>query len=235
MNLNNIELITFDCYGTLIDWETGILNALEPVFERHSVHPTRQHILRAFGDIERRVEAGSYQPYRDVLREVARRLFDRAGVIEQALSERELGVLAISVGDWPAFDETPRCLRALKATGYQLGVLSNIDDDMFARSLPRLGVDLDLLVTAQQVRSYKPAPAHFREALKRAGLDPSRILHVAESRFHDVAPARELGIKTVWINRSQGNPSASGESDSTPDHTVRSLEELLDWLGVPAT
>ena len=235
MNINHIRLITFDCYGTLIDWETGILNALEPVFERHGVHPTRQHIIRTFGDIERRVEAGRYRPYREVLHEVARRLLDRAGLIEESLAPLDTEVLPNSVGDWPAFDETPRCLRALKDSGYQLGVLSNIDDDMFASSAPRLGVELDLLVTAQQVRSYKPAPAHFREAINRSGLDASQILHVAESLFHDVGPARALGITTVWVDRRAGNPSASGESDATPDHTVRSLAELVEWLGLPAT
>ncbi|MBL8747147.1 MAG: haloacid dehalogenase type II [Phycisphaerae bacterium] len=225
-----ITALTFDCYGTLIDWETGILRAFERLIGGGLAPEHRDDLIRSYARIEREIEAGPYLPYRDVLALAASRIAGEFGV---SLRPGEQHALAESVGDWPAFRETPPMLRALKRK-YRLAVLSNIDDDLFALSRPHLGVDLDEVVTAQQVRSYKPGRAHFDEALRRLALEPGALLHVAESRYHDIAPARSLGIATVWVNRRPGGgPSASGESAAIPDREVRSLGELVEWLAPP--
>lgn len=222
----SIKACTFDCYGTLVDWETGLLGALRPILDRGACHPSDAHIVSAFAEAEREVESGAYLPYREVCAEVTRLVAHRFAV---PLKPGEEHHLALSIRDWPAFEETPAVLRALKAR-YRIGVLSNIDDDLFAFTRPKLGVDLDEVVTAQRVRSYKPGPAHFEEALRRMGLRPDEVLHIAESRFHDVAPARRLGIRTVWVNRKGGGPSASGPSDARPDLEAGTLTGLLGLL-----
>lgn len=224
-----IEAVTFDCYGTLIDWETGILRAFERMLGPAIVLAQHDALLRAYARYEREIESGPYRRYRDVLGEVARRVAREFGVPMRPGGE---AMLAESIRDWPAFDETPGALRALKARAC-LVVLSNIDDDLFEGSRSRLGVELDALITAEQVRSYKPGPAHFHEAMRRLRLTPERILHIAESRYHDVAPARSLDIATVWVNRHAsdgGGGSASGESSAVPDLEVRSLAELVARL-----
>lgn len=226
-DFRDIKAVTFDCYGTLVDWETGLLGALRPMLERGECHPSDQHILGAFAEAEREVEAGPYMSYREVCAEVARLVAHRFAV---ALEPGEERALAESIADWPAFAETPGALRDLKKR-FKVGVLSNIDDDLFALTEPKLGVDLDLLVTAQGVRLYKPGAAHFEAALDRLGLKPSEVLHVAESRYHDVAPAKAMGFRTVWVNRKPGRASASGESGAQPDITVPTLDALVRSIG----
>jgi len=225
-DFREIKAVTFDCYGTLVDWETGLLGALRPVLERGACHPSDEHIISAFAEAEREVESGPYLPYREVCAEVARLVAHRFAV---ALEPGEERALAESIARWPAFAETPGALRRLKQR-FKVGVLSNIDDDLFSLTEPKLGVDLDLLVTAQSVRSYKPGSAHFETALDRLGLSPREVLHVAESRYHDVAPAKSMGFRTVWVNRKGDRPSASGESDAQPDLTVGTLEALVSSI-----
>ncbi len=216
--------MTFDCYGTLIDWEAGISAAIGPVLKNSGVAVEHEALIAAFGEEEREVEAGPFKPYREVLAEVAQRLSKRFGF---TLGGREQHFLAASVNDWPAFIETPEAMRRLKLR-FRLAVVSNIDDDLFEGSRPKLGVGLDALVTAEQVRSYKPGRAHFVEVQRRLGLPASQILHVAESRFHDVEPAKALGFGTVWVNRHalHGGPSASGLGESVPDLEVADLTTL---------
>jgi len=230
MNLLGIRAMTFDCYGTLIDWESGILTALEPWFERAGIAMQPDAVLRSFALHERAVEAGAYQSYRAVLTEVLR-LF--AAEYSLTIPHGRESLLAESVPRWPAFAETPSAMRAFKLR-YRLAVLSNVDDDLFnapGGSHSRLGVELDNLVTAQQVGSYKPGLAHFQEAMRRLKLEPSEILHVAESRYHDVAPARSLGMRTVWVNRhGPGGASASGSSEAIPDLEVPDLTTLTSIL-----
>ncbi len=229
MNFHGIHAITFDCYGTLIDWECGLLAALGRMFGGGRAAGAREAVLRAFARHEREVEAGAYMTYRDVLAEVARRLAAEMGI---ALRPGDEGVLAESIKDWPAFAETPGALRALRER-FRLAVLSNIDDDLFEGSRPRLGVQLDELVTAEQVRSYKPGRAHFEEALRRLRLRPEQVLHVAESRYHDIGPANAMGFRTVWVNRHpSGGSSASGEHEARPDMTVSDLAALISTIGV---
>jgi 2-haloacid dehalogenase len=230
IDTSSIKAISFDCYGTLIDWEAGIGGALEPLFRVHRVDFDRAAVIGAFARHEREIEAGKYQSYAAVLGEVMKRI---AKQFDLQLRPGESTALVASFGLWPAFAETPKCLKAIQRH-YKVAIVSNVDDEMFAESAPRLGVKVSTVVTAEQVKSYKPASAHFEELLRRLALTPRDVLHVAESRYHDVAPASAMGFRTVWVNRhaADGGPSASGASEAKPDLEVRSLTELCEQLGV---
>lgn len=229
-----IRALTFDCYGTLIDWETGIVDALRPLFGRAGGRLDRGALIAAYSRHERAAESGAYMPYREVLARVEAALAHEFGL--GGARDTDDPILSTSLADWPVFDETPAALKTL-GKRFRLGVLSNIDDDLFGITAPKLGERLDLLVTAQQVKSYKPGRAHFEEALRRLQLTPDRVLHVAESRYHDIEPAGELGFRTCWVNRhaqagDDNSSSASGPmvSGRAPDLTVTSLAELVRVL-----
>jgi 2-haloacid dehalogenase len=219
------ELVTFDCYGTLIDWESGILGVLEPLLEHYDAPLDRDRILQLYSDFEPEAQSGGYLPYRAVLRFVLTQYAANGGF---SLEARDAHALSESIARWEPFAETVPALRALAAR-YPLAILSNIDDDQFEHSRAQLGVPFAHVVTAQQVRSYKPGEAHFREILRRTGLPASRIVHVAESRFHDVAPAKALGFTTVWVNRRAGRPAAASRFvEVEPDLTVPNLAALVE-------
>ncbi len=222
---DTIRAVSFDCYGTLIDWQSGLVSAAGPVLQRLGREMEPAALFAAFADAERRAQRPMYQSYRDVLRAVARELFGSDA------TAADLDTLWRSIGAWPAFPDTPQSLARLK-TRYRLAVVSNIDDDLFALTAPKLVVALDALVTAQQVRSYKPGEAHFRTLCTRLDLPPESILHVAESRFHDVEPASRLGFPTVWVDRTRGGVSASGPGATEPTMRVGSLSELVEKLGL---
>ena len=215
------DIITFDCYGTLIDWETGIREAFVRAAARDRVALDPAAVLRAYAELEPVVEAEIYRSYREVLTETARRV---AAELGWRLTVERASFLAESLRDWHPFGDTNPALERLAARGYRLGILSNVDDDLLAATLRHFTVRFDLLVTAQQVRSYKPAPGHFLTTRQRIG--GSRWLHAAQSYFHDVAPARALGIPVTWINRK-----LEGVPDGGPvDYVFRTLTELADWL-----
>ncbi len=236
----SIRAISFDCYGTLIDWEAGIAASIEAIFRAHRTPFDRAAIIAAFGKREREVQRGPFRSYAAVLAEVMRRI---ARDFDLTLSPVEATALADSVGAWPAFDETPRCLKALQRR-YRLAIVSNIDDELFfSGTSRRLATTIGVVVTAEQVKSYKPGRAHFDELLRRLTLKPTQVLHVAESRFHDIEPARALGFSTVWLNRHADSDaqSASGipgdpqnASGPVPDLEVRSLCELCTLMEVGA-
>lgn len=231
LDFRRFEALTFDCYGTLIDWERGILDALGALLASHGVAgPHDDALLERFAVAEAEEEAGDYAPYRDVLRAVARRLGAELG-FETTAAEAE--AFAASVVVWPAFADSPGALARL-ATRFRLAVVSNVDDDLFAGSAARLGVAFDEVVTAQQVRSYKPAPAHFHEVLRRLDLPRERVLHVAQSLYHDIRPARELGFTCVWVNRRAGRAGggATAPTRATPHLEVPDLATLAR-LSVP--
>jgi 2-haloalkanoic acid dehalogenase type II len=215
------DIITFDCYGTLIDWEGGIRQALTMLAasEAKELDPIR--VIELYGELEPIVEADSYRTYRDVLTETALRVAER---LEWNLTRERAGLLAASLPAWQPFDDTNPALERLAAAGYTLGILSNVDDDLLASTRRHFRVSFDLLVTAQQVGSYKPAQGHFLVA--RQHLGPRRWLHAAQSYFHDVIPARTLGIPTAWINRKGEKASDGGRAD----RELRTLTELADWL-----
>lgn len=216
------DTVSFDCYGTLVDWETGIGEAFCSAAARDGVQLERAEVLAAYHEIEPAVEAGAFRPYREVLRETARQVAERLG---WPLRSEQAHFLADSLRDWPLFDDTRTALERLKSR-YQLAVLSNVDEDLLEGTLQRIGVRFDWTVTAELTRSYKPAFAHFEEAVRRVGGDASRLLHAAQSLFHDVRPATELGLATVWVNRGRQILTV----DLTPRHVVHDLEELADWL-----
>ena len=196
MDFSAVEALTFDCYGTLIDWEAGILSALRPVLRRHDTALSDDAVLTRYAELESAAEAGAYRPYRDVLAEVVR-----------GFGLNELTVLADSIGEWPPFADTVAALATLKRR-FKLGIISNVDDDLFARTARRLEVEFDWIVTAQQAGVYKPSQRPFLVALERMALPKDHVVHVAQSLFHDHVPARELGMRSVWVNRRAGRSGA---------------------------
>ena len=227
-NPKDKELLTFDCYGTLIDWESGILAALKPVLSSHGVKMDDERCLEDYAQFESAAESGAYLPYRQVLAECLKGFGERYGFTP---NPEELKRFSESVGDWEAFPDTSAALQELKKH-YKLAILSNIDDDLFAPSNRRLGVQFDYIVTAQQVRSYKPAYGHFEAILRRSGLPKERILHVAQSLFHDHVPAKQLGFDTAWVNRRKykTGTGATPFAEAQPDLEVPDLKSLADVL-----
>jgi 2-haloacid dehalogenase len=227
LNWNEFRVLTFDCYGTLIDWESGILDALKPVFIAHQVKISQDDALELFGELESAQEL-DYKRYRNVLENVLREMGARLGFTP---SEAEVKAFGQSVADWEPFPDTVDALFALKQK-YKLVVLSNVDDDLFAFSAKKLQVAFDDVITAQQCGSYKPSLNNFRIAEKRVGVAKNEWLHVAQSLFHDIAPAREMGLHTVWVNRrwnKQGG-GATPPTNAIPDVEVRSLRELMELV-----
>ncbi|MBL9137860.1 MAG: HAD-IA family hydrolase [Verrucomicrobiales bacterium] len=225
---SRFEVVSFDCYGTLIDWESGILGALRPILTRHGAAATDAHLLRLYSEIEPELQRGPFRSYRTILRETVVAFGSRLG-FHPSQSERD--ALADSLPEWRPFPDTVPALRRL-ATRFRLGVLSNIDDDLFAATARRLQVEFEFIVTASAVGSYKPDPGHFIELLRRTGLPPARHLHAAESLFHDIAPANALGLISVWVRRSHDRQefSASRRIPVVPAADVPDMAELARRL-----
>jgi 2-haloacid dehalogenase len=218
------DALTFDCYGTLIDWEAGILAALRTVVPAGTDGADDETLLTEYANAESALEGGPYQRYR-ALAGQAMAAAARAHGVEPAPDD--VARLGASVVDWPAFPDSHDALVALHGR-FRLGVLTNCDDDLFAASERRLGVKFDWVVTAQQVGSYKPDERNFETLFERlggAGIAPSRILHVAQSLFHDHAPARRLGLRSVWIDRrhDRAGTGATPPSEARPDATFPSM------------
>ncbi|XVJ58682.1 MAG: haloacid dehalogenase type II [Tepidisphaera sp.] len=239
LDLHRIEALTFDCFGTLIDWEAGILQAVKPVLSVHGVRAGDDEILGLFALLEREQEAAAtadrataFVCYKDVLRNVMMGIGEHFG---KAFVDREVERLPQSLARWPAFADTAPVLAALSGR-YRLAVLSNVDGDLFEAVLPKLGAPLAEVVTAEACRSYKPDPRHFRVGLALLDLPAERVLHVAESVVHDVVPATEMGMPTAWINRR--GPRGFGASGAPvtdvpkPTFEVPSLRALAEALGV---
>jgi len=226
LDFDGFDALTFDCYGTLIDWEAGILAGLRRVLARHGVAATDDELLEAYARAEADLEAGPYRRYREVLGEGLRRVAHGKGV--EATAD-EMSAFGASVGEWPAFPDSAAALGRL-AKRFRLGVITNCDDDLFALSNRRLGVAFDCVVTAEQVGAYKPDPRNFEVALARIGLPRERILHVAQSLFHDHVPARRLGLATAWIDRRRGRAGfgATPPAEATPELVVPDMATFAD-------
>ena len=227
---DEFEVLTFDCYGTLIDWETGIVDALRPIFAAHRVEIVPDKVLERYGEIESEAERGEYREYKTILSSVLVGLGTRFGFAPTA---EELQRFSISVKDWPAFPDSPQALQALHRK-YRLAIISNIDDDLFAFSARRLQTTFDWIITAQQAKSYKPSLNNFRLAFERIKVPKQRILHVAQSLFHDIAPANALGVSSVWVNRrhdKQGS-GATPSAQARPDLEVPDLRTLASKIGL---
>ena len=221
LDFDGFEWLSFDCYGTLVDWETGISTAVAEALASHGITRSRAEILSMFSDVEPRAQtAQGYLEYRSVLREVMALM---GTVLGLAFSESELGCLADTLPDWPVFPDAAGALNTLK-TRYKLAIISNVDD-LFAGSAQRLGVDFDAVVTSQQVRTYKPDLRAFDTALERMVCDKGQWLHIGESLYHDIGPANRMGINSVWVNRPDRG-GGSRRTDAAPDLVVADLAEL---------
>ena len=208
------DIITFDCYGTLIDWESGIADAFLNAARQDGISLRREDVLRAYEHYEPIVEQEQYRAYRDVLALTALRV-----------APLESGAfLPDSLPRWKPFADTNRALEHLLAAGYRLGILSNVDDDLLAETRRHFTVDFDLIITAQQVGSYKPAAGHFLAAKERIG--SARWLHAAQSNFHDIVPVNTMGVPTAWVNRRGDTPLPGG----IPTYEVQDMAGLADLL-----
>lgn len=215
------EVITFDCYGTLIDWEQGISRAFQAVAAQDGVTLDAAEVVRVYSEVEPKIQEEMFMPYRQVLAEAA---VETAARLGWQITPMRATFLAESLPFWEPFPETNPVLERLSAAGYRLGILSNVDDDLLAATRRLFTVEIDFAVTAEQVMSYKPAPGHFRAARSRIGTRP--WLHAAQSYFHDIAPSWELAVPVVWINRKRERPAGEAQ----PLAVVHDLEGLIRWL-----
>jgi len=219
------DALTFDCYGTLIDWEAGILAALRSVLPTDGTDGADDEaLLEEYANAEATHEAGPYRGYREIAGDSLAAVARAHG---GAPTTDDVARLGGSVADWPPFADSHDALTRLQ-TRFRLGVLTNCDDDLFAASEARLGVTFDWVVTARQVGSYKPDERNFAALTGRLaadGIPKDRILHVAQSLFHDHAPAQRLGFRSVWIDRRQDRSGAGATppADARPDATFPSM------------
>jgi 2-haloalkanoic acid dehalogenase type II len=233
MKLTDFEALTFDCYGTLIDWETGIAAALRGWAKGHGIAAEDNALLEAFSRHENRIQAA--HPAMLYPETLERCLQDIAADYGVTASPEKRQAFGDSVKDWPAFPDSAAALAYLKQH-YKLVIVSNVDRASFAHSNARLGVDFDLVITAEDVGSYKPAPAHFERAfaeLARLGISRDKILHTAQSLFHDHVPAKNrFAMTSIWINRRMGKPGAGATQkppeDVRPDWEVPSMAAMVE-------
>jgi 2-haloacid dehalogenase len=224
--LQRAAVLTFDCYGTLIDWETGLLDAIRRVLgPKVGKLPSGDALLEEYARHESRLQAGPYLPYREILR----RCIDALGAVHRVdVTGAERDAFAASVAEWPPFGDSTAALTRL-ATHYRLGVITNCDDDLFESSRRRLGIAFDWVVTAQRAGRYKPDRLPFGLAIEEIGLPLDRIVHVAQSLHHDHVPAKRLGLATVWVDRRHDRPGfgATPPATAEPDLTVPDLASLV--------
>ena len=231
LDFSRFEILTFDCYGTLINWEEGILGCLHRILAAHRTTKDTDDatILKLYGDFEARAEAGEYRHYREVLQSVVRQFGERFGF---APTDEEVRSLPESLRDWKPWPDTVAALQTLHSR-FRLAVISNVDDDLFAATQPQLGVKFDQVITAQQAGAYKPSLKIFELALSRIGIPANHILHVGQSIYHDVIPAQSLGLATVWVNRPspRAGVGAVKSAKGRPDLEVSSLADLAASAG----
>jgi 2-haloacid dehalogenase len=226
LNFDDFEVVTFDCYGTLIDWEAGLLNSLLPILSSHKVKIGKQELLTLYSELEAVEESGAYIAYKEVLKNVVKKIGSHLGFTP---TSEELEYFPQSIEDWGPFPDTVDALKRLK-NKYKLAVISNIDDDLFVHSAKHLQVEFDWVITAQQVKSYKPSLRNFHTAIERIGLPTAKILHTAQSLYHDISPAKSMGLSAVWINRRHDTKGfgATPPSVASPDLTFPDLKSFSD-------
>ncbi len=234
MKFDGFRVLTFDCYGTLIDWETGILAVVRPWMMRVGITASDAEVLGAFGEAESAAERDLPTAiYPEILWATHARMTKHFGVPSDSVTAELLGK---SVGDWPAFPDTTDALKRLQRR-FKLVVVSNVDRESFVRTQRRLGITFDAVVTAEEVGAYKPDAKMFLRAMEVAktfGAERENILHVAQSLYHDHVPAKKFGLKTVWVRR----PSKAGEFGATrepgvdvrPDLVVGSMGDLVEVM-----
>jgi 2-haloacid dehalogenase len=225
VDLDAFDVLTFDCYGTLIDWEAGLMTALRDALPG-AADVGDDRLLELYAGHEAEAERPPYRSYREVLAAGLRGVASDLGL---EADDDALARFAESVRDWPAFPDSADALRRLHER-YRLGVITNCDTDLFAASSERLGLTFDWVVTAQMARIYKPAPAAFELAFETIDVPRERILHVAQSLFHDHVTAKQLGLTTVWIDRRHDRPGsgATPPASASPDVTFPTMRAFAD-------
>jgi len=226
LDFNSFDALTFDCYGTLIDWERGIVETLAPVIARGGGAVDRERVLEIYARNEAGLEAGEYLSYREI---VARSMTAVCAALGVQANDDDRAAFGGSVGRWPPFEDSPDALRRLSSR-FRLGVITNCDDDLFALSAKRLGIAFDWVVSAQQARAYKPSERLFRLALERLDVPADRILHVAQSLYHDHVVTNRLGLSSVWIDRRGGaaGSGATPPAEARPDATYPDMRSFAD-------
>jgi len=221
--MSELSLITFDCYGTLIDWESGMKNALVELLRKRNLSLDVESLPQRYIEVELEIEREGYRRYKEVLALGVRRLFEEKDI---KLAPQEERVFADTIITWPPFEETAEVLKRLKER-HRLVILSNIDDDIIRHSIKLMGVEFDAVITAEQVKSYKPSHGHWKKMMEVFNLPKEKVLHVAASYVHDIFPAKELGFQTAWINRK----NEKIEGNIKPDYEFRDLRPLVSLLG----
>ena len=226
LDFSRFRFISFDCYGTLIDWETGILSALRPILDKHSIDLPDTELLQLYGELEAEAETGEYKPYRNVLRDVAAGIGKRLGF---EASSAEQNSLPDSLSSWRPFPDTVNALRDLSSK-FKLAIISNIDDDLFVASARHLETNFDHVITAFQAHANKPSPTIFRLAQERLGISTQEWLHAGQSIYHDVIPAKSLGLSTVWVNRPSKRPGVGAvrQAIGVADLEIASMTGIAD-------
>lgn len=217
------KYITFDCYGTLIDWEGGIRTAVKKLSDKNGFNLSLEGISDKYIKAELQIEAEQYRKYHEVLQLSAKKLFKQEGF---DISDEDALEFADSIYSWQPFPETHDVLAGLKQKGYKLIILSNIDNEIIKRSIELMGIDFDGVVTAEEVGSYKPAYGHWQEMLRRFNTQKSEVLHVAASYIHDIIPAKEQGFDAIWINRNNDQPTR----EIKPNLEFKNLRPLSENL-----
>lgn len=217
------KYITFDCYGTLIDWEGGVREAIRKLSEKNDFNLDLNNISDKYIKAELEVEAEQYRKYHEILQLSAKRLLKQMGF---DLSDKDALEFADSIYNWQPFPETHDVLAQLKQRGYKLVILSNIDNQIIKRSIELMRIDFDGVVTAEEVGSYKPAHGHWEEMLRRFNAQKEEVLHVAASYVHDIIPAKEQGFDAIWINRNNEQPTR----EIKPNLEFKDLRPLSETL-----
>ncbi len=221
-NFLQFDVITFDCYGTLVDWEKGILAAFRYAVRDRLSGIRDAEILAAYAEAESEIESGPYRAYREVLQRASEKVVAQLGVQLEAVNR---GFLAASVAQWEPFPDSVAALRRLRQR-YKLGVISNIDRDLFAPTFAKLEAPFSYVVTAEDVGAYKPSHVNFAAAERLMGVRRQKWLHVAQSLYHDIKPCNELGITAIWLDRYKGGIGAVKAAQAAPAATFSSLEEF---------
>lgn len=218
LRLEDVEALTFDCYGTLIDWESGAKHTLEALVARWDLRADEDAFFQAWERAQRARIQQNYAPYREIVAETFQQV---AAEQKLPLGAEDARAFADAISNWKPFPDVPRALAALKRR-VKLGIISNIDDDILAASVRHLGVDFDLLITAEQARAYKPSPVPFQQALERLGLPAARVAHAAFGFEYDITTAAGLGFRTILVRRSRTHFPPT----PVPDLVVADLTDL---------
>jgi len=224
VDFKKFKVLTFDCYGTLIDWETGILSVLKPILFVHGKTLQDEQILELYAQLEAEEESGKYISYREILQNVVKGFGKKLGFSPSSFEKK---ALPKSLKFWSPFPDTIEALEKLKEK-FMLAIISNTDDDLFAQTAKHLKVKFNWVITAEQVKSYKPSLNNFKQAIQRIGLAPGKILHVAQSVYHDIIPAKSLGLVTVLVRRR--GAGATLPAEGKPDLEVPDLKTFASMV-----